>query len=140
LKLSSPLFLRPLPEGLGADAFASIPGRQEPTRVVSGAKPLVDPIVFDRSATRALFRSPELARKWREFLSTNSTVETSGSEVWNLTAAEKREAEKLAKAQRGRDPARVDAERLARVKRLRPEIVALIRKHDGPWQASDIPE
>jgi hypothetical protein len=140
LKLSSPLFLRPLPEGLGADAFVAIPGKQQPTSVVPASRPLIDPITFDRSAVRAMFRSPELARKWRDFLSSNSTVESSGEQVWNLTAAEKREAEKLAKAQRGRDPAKVDAERLARVKRLRPEIVALIRKYDGPWQPSDIPE
>jgi len=68
LSLSSPLFLRPLPEGLGADVFAAIPGKQEPALAPTADHTQVDPIAFDQDATRALFRSPELARKWRSFL------------------------------------------------------------------------
>jgi hypothetical protein len=68
LSLSSPLFLRPLPEGLGADVFAAIPGKQEPALAPTVDHTAVDPIAFDQDATRALFRSPELARKWRSFL------------------------------------------------------------------------
>lgn len=68
LSLSSPLFLRPLPDGLGADVFAAIPGKQMPAVAPTDDHTSVDPIAFDQDATRALFRSPELARKWRAFL------------------------------------------------------------------------
>jgi hypothetical protein len=125
--LSSELFLRPLPTGLGAAAFAAIPGKQQPTPPARKLRALVEPVAFDRAAIRALFRSPELARKWREFIDANKN--TMHDETWNLTADEKAQLNGMR-----------NEDRLVAVKRLRPQIVALLAKLSGPWQPDDVPD
>jgi hypothetical protein len=146
LHLSAELFLRQLPAGLGADGFNAVPRKQYPTAEPRTTRMLVDPIAFDRGATRALFRSPDLARKWGEFLDANSGaaqfsngVMLANEQDWNLTAEERQLVRRQASAQRGRDPDKIEADRGAKVKRLRPQIVALIKKYSGPWQPEDMP-
>jgi hypothetical protein len=140
-KLSAELFLRGLPEGLGVERFAAIPGKQLPTAAQRTPEMLVDPVPFDRSAVRALFRSPELARKWHDLVATNITAAhlLSSEQDWNLTAEQRALRARHVKALQGRDHDRVDAERKATAERLRPQVLALIRKHSGPWQPNEIP-
>jgi hypothetical protein len=142
--LSAELFLRPLSEGLGPQVFAMIPGKQQPSVEPRTTLTLVEPIAFDRAAVRALFRSPELARKWLDFLKANGTtakyvngVKLSNEQDWNLTAYEKQQ---LAQQPAARDPEEMDATKKARATRLRPQILALLKKHSGPWQPGELPK
>lgn len=145
-RLSAELFLRPLAAGLGPQAFAMIPGKQQPAVEPRTTLRLVEPIAFDRAAVRALFRSPELARKWHDFIKANGTTATyvdgvklANEQEWNLTAYEKQQLARQATAQRDADPEEMDATKKARALRLRPQILALLKKYGGPWQPAELP-
>lgn len=94
----------------------------------------LDPAIrVSPAAVRALFRSKQLAEAWWEFLSLNRPT------IYAQQAAFVKGQPAAGRKEPAPNPAKQDAEKRAKLRKLRTQIDELIKTQGGPWSASEHP-